>query len=62
MANNFMGGLQGLIKGYNPSLPDSTAKAISQSGMVQQSTYLNNLNYNERDVRKNNQKGTKCPP
>lgn len=61
MGQHFSDQLYAAVKSFNSSLSDSTAYAISQSGIYKLSNNLTLLNQNERDVRKRDYLGTKCP-
>jgi len=61
MGNNFVDKLASALKSFNPSLSTDLANAMAAAGILKLSPTASTLNANERDVRKNNYSGTKCP-
>jgi len=60
MAEYFIGQLKDAILAYNPSFPADKALALAKGGIVDDSS-IKYANDSERDIRKGNSVGTKCP-
>ncbi len=63
MAVYFLNSLVQAVKSYNSNLNENTVNAISATGIIKRdpNSAESVLNQNERDIRSNHSKGTKCP-